>query len=158
MDLTQPGGLTQSLCYDNLNRLKQASVGAGSCNPASSDHSYDARGNFTNKVGVGSYLYIPGSNRIASVNGNTYNYNYDNNGSITTVTGSTPRTVSYTYFNVPKQIIEGSNTVGITYGPDQNRIKRSTAQLLPPRASTKKSPREQWWRTNITLATLPCMK
>ena len=48
-------------------------------------------------------------------------YCYDLNGNMVTGDG---RTVAYSAFDKPTQIVKGTNTVSFTYGPDRARFKR----------------------------------
>ncbi len=119
-------GLTQSFCYDDLNRLKQASFSG--CSSASSDHTYDALGNLTNKAGSASAMlygqngYGPHAITKATIGGLVVNYSYDNNGQMLT-RGSD--VVSYTPFGKPNMMSGAGGTTYIAYGADERRNKRS---------------------------------
>ncbi len=124
MRLLNGTGYTQGFCYDNLNRLRATSD--GSCGESDSDDTtYDALGNIITRmmvgVGMNTHTYDsanPYKLTSATIGGS---YGYDANGSIVSGDG---RTISYTSFDKPNRMTKDGNVVEITYGADQNRIKR----------------------------------
>jgi RHS repeat-associated protein len=113
--------VTENYTYDSLNRLKTSS-GSGLVTRVLD---YDAMGNIVYKSDVGSYSYGSSSSRphaVASVSGVvTASYSYDANGNLASGAG---RTLTYTSFNMPATISQGSNEYTYTYGADHQRVKQ----------------------------------
>ena len=119
-------GITESFCYDTMNRLVGAGIGA--C--THSENSYDAYGNILSKRGVaGSYEYGHGSaGPNAVTRANNLSYEYDANGNFKLAKDSQNQIVKsavYSAFNKPTQLTDNGNSVDIIYGPHKNRIQRS---------------------------------
>jgi RHS repeat-associated protein len=123
--------LSESAVYDNLNRLISATI-ASNVAPVK-NFNYDAIGNLTTKSDVGSYTY-PASGATSSlphavtgVNGLTISttFTYDPNGNQISGLG---RTTTWTSYNKPASITQGSSTISFVDGPDHRRIKQVTAQ------------------------------
>ena len=124
-DLRQ--GLTESFTYDNLHRLKTASVQGG----PTMGIDYDAVGNITHKQVTGSadpaanynlnYHYPANGARLTSISGDlAATMVYDANGSIT----GGLYTVTWTAFNMPASISKpGQGTSTFKYGPDRQRYR-----------------------------------
>ncbi len=117
-------GYTQAFCYDDLNRL--TAVRTDSCSASDVDITYDALGNIQTRImpqdGLTQTYTYDSSNPYRLVSTNLGGlYDYDNNGNITSGGG---RTITYSSFDKPTVMTKDGNTVEITYGPDQNRIKR----------------------------------
>lgn len=119
--------VTQSLCYDNMNRLKAARTNG--CSSGNNDFTYDALGNITSKLHVGAYQYNQTSNAgphaVTAANGLTYHY--DANGNLTqakNASNQVVREVEYSAFNKPTTIRNDNRWTKVTYGPDQMRVKR----------------------------------
>ena len=85
-----------------------------------------------NKSDVGTYTYgqahlacssgHAGPHALTEVAGTkNATYCYDLNGNMVTGDG---RTITYSAFDKPTQIVKGTNTVSFTYGPDRARFKR----------------------------------
>jgi len=111
--------LTENFLYDNLNRLKSSQVVGSTAQTLT----FNAIGNITNKSDVGNYSYGAGSagpHAVTSAGGQTYVY--DANGNNTSGDG---RTISYTSFDKPDEIIKGSHKVEFEYGPDRSRYRRT---------------------------------
>ncbi|MCT2532888.1 FG-GAP-like repeat-containing protein [SAR92 clade bacterium H231] len=111
--------LTENFLYDGLNRLKSSQVVGSSAQTLT----FNAIGNITHKSDVGSYSYGAGSagpHAVTSAGGQTYSY--DANGNNISGDG---RTISYTSFDKPSQIIKGSHKVEFEYGPDRSRYRRT---------------------------------
>lgn len=119
--------LTQSFCYDNLNRLVAASFSG--CSSSGGDFSYDALGNIKTKTGVtGTYQYgdNAGPNAVTSADGLTYQYDASGNlQSAKNTANQVVKSVIYSTFNKPTRITDSGNTTDIVYGPHQRRIKRT---------------------------------
>jgi RHS repeat-associated protein len=123
--------LSESAVYDNLNRLISATI---SSNVAPvKNFSYDAIGNLTTKSDVGTYTY-PASgagsslpHAVTGVNGLTISttFTYDPNGNQISGNG---RTTTWTSYNKPSSITQGSSTISFLDGPDHQRFKQVTAQ------------------------------
>lgn len=92
--------------YDNLNRLIKTNHGS----TLAETIGYDTSGNILTKSSVGNFAYISGTNRIDKI----------------TVNGYSPVVwdeISYTSFQKVSKIKQGSNSVEILYGVDQERSK-----------------------------------
>ena len=117
--------LTEDFTYDNLNRLTQAKVvGAGTI-----DLTYDDLGNIKTKSDVEAgalYNYGAGNagpHAITSVGSKTYTY--DNNGNQISGDG---KTLTWSSYNKPTQIVKGSSQSNFTYGPDRARYLQVTTE------------------------------
>jgi len=108
--------------YDELNRLT-SSTNAG----ASADNqtwTYDSLGRITNNSRIGNYTY--GSSRphaVTAAGSNTYT-SYDNNGNLLLGGG---RSLTWDANNLVTQVVMGGNTTTFTYGPDGDRIKKTSS-------------------------------
>jgi RHS repeat-associated protein len=115
-------GLTENFYYDSLNRIDYSTLGA-----ATTNYSYDARGNLTEKTGVGtlysytanvagcSYYPHPQVHAVRRITGGsaTMNFCYDANGNMTNRNGT-----ALTWFasNLPKAITkDASNSSTFEY-------------------------------------------
>ncbi|HEY0891480.1 MAG TPA: RHS repeat-associated core domain-containing protein [Cellvibrio sp.] len=122
--------ITQSFCYDGLNRLKAARFNG--CSSAANDYNYDPLGNLTTKEGLtGTLGYgtnggnVAGPHAVTSANGWTYQYDEIGNLKTATKAGEQTKTVNYSPFNTPTSITQGSKFSTLVYGPNQDRIKHS---------------------------------
>jgi hypothetical protein len=87
---------------------------------------YDVIGNLLSKSDVGTYTYpASGANAIrphavTSISGSTINttFAYDQNGNQTSGLG---RTISYTTFNKPSSITQGTSTLSFSHDIDHQR-------------------------------------
>lgn len=121
-------GLTENFYYDNLNRLDYSTFGA-----ATTDYSYDVRGNLTAKSDVGSlysytasvpsctYYSHPQIHAVRQITGgsSTLNFCYDANGNMSNRNGT-----SLTWFanNLPKAITKDANNSSVfEYTPTGRR-------------------------------------
>jgi YD repeat-containing protein len=117
--------LTETLTYDNLNRLTSATVSQNVA-PVKT-FTYDPVGNLLTKSDVGTYTYPPpGSpqpHAVTSIAGSSINttFTYDPNGNQTSGLG---RTISYASYNKPSAITQGSTTLFFNHDVDHQRYKQ----------------------------------
>jgi hypothetical protein len=115
---------TETFTYDTLNRVTSATV-SQSVAPVKT-FSYDAIGNLLTKSDVGNYAYpLAGSalpHAVASISGGAIStsFTYDPNGNQTTGLG---RSISYTSFNKPSSITQGSSTLFFSHDIDHQRFQ-----------------------------------
>ena len=122
-------GFDEDFSYDNLNRLTDTDSDFGNGDIRSTNITYDALGNIVTKTGVGTYTYggtcnsqQAGPHAVTSITApKAASYCYDANGNMISGDG---RTIQYSYFDKPTQIIKGANTTSIKYGPDRSRYQR----------------------------------
>jgi len=118
--------LKQSFCYDGLNRLIKTHQNtlSGSCSltPAQQDQQYDVFGNITAKTGIGAYSYPTDRPRTLQSTGNGVTYTYDMVGNL--VSDASGRTLQYTVFDKPNQIVQGTSQVSLRYDTDRTLFKR----------------------------------
>jgi RHS repeat-associated protein len=117
--------------YDSLNRLKSSSVNSTGAGTVTLSYSYDALGNLISRSDVGTYTYGPVNSRphaVSSITGTVNTtFSYDNDGNMLTGNG---RTVTYSSFDMPVTIGEGAASDTFVYGPEHQRIKRTTASAI----------------------------
>jgi RHS repeat-associated protein len=125
--------LSESFTYDPLNRLLSATV---SSNVAPVKNiSYNAIGNILSKSDLGTYAYAaPGAplpHAVTSISGSTLSttFTYDPNGNQLTGLG---RNISWTSFNMPASITQGTNTISFQYDVDHQRV----IQIAPDGTTT----------------------
>jgi RHS repeat-associated protein len=106
--------LTETFYYDNLHRLDYSTLTGVSGNNI--DLAYDALGNITSKSDVGTYTYHPTKKHQVTSTSNGWSFGYDANGNMTSGRGST---ITWTSFNYPASIANGSNTSSFSYTPDR---------------------------------------
>jgi RHS repeat-associated protein len=117
--------LSESFTYDPLNRLLTATV-SGSVAPAKA-YAYNSIGNMMSKSDVGTYSYAPpGSplpHAVMSISGSTISttFAYDPNGNQTSGLG---RTITWTSYNMPATITQGTRTVSFQHDTAHQRIKQ----------------------------------
>lgn len=112
-------GITESFCYDSMNRIKAARI--GSCSESDTDFTYDVLGNIRSKDGVSDYAYTSGRpHAVSRFDGS--NYEYDDAGQMLSGGG---RSISYTDFGKPSYFSKGNNWASFTYDANKNRIARS---------------------------------
>lgn len=105
-------GITETFNYNNLNSLTQSQVaGLSPLNIG-----YNTNGTISNKTGAGDYSSYLGNKPDAVQNVN----NLASNGSVISFS---QQSISYSPFNKFSTITEGSYSLNITYGPDQQRVK-----------------------------------
>ncbi len=116
---------TENFSYDGLNRLTSATlVGIGV-----KTYTYDAIGNIKSKSDFGNeYLYGSGKPHAVSTvkQGATTvaTYNYDANGNLLNGYGWA---ISYTSFNKPQNLSQGSEYSTFQYAPDRRRIVQTSS-------------------------------
>uniref|UniRef100_UPI00146FA4B0 RHS repeat domain-containing protein n=1 Tax=Chitinimonas koreensis TaxID=356302 RepID=UPI00146FA4B0 len=117
-------GFIESFDYDELNRLKQSQV-TGKTLQA---FTYDAIGNLLSKTGVGTGNYVYPAQGATAIRPHAVQsipgigaFTYDDNGN--QISGAS-RTLTWTSFDMPKRITEGSVWSEFTYGPDHQRTKQ----------------------------------
>jgi uncharacterized protein RhaS with RHS repeats len=120
--------LTETLTYDTLNRLTKATVSA-SIAPVK-NFTYDPIGNLLSKSDVGTYTYpLAGSMlpHAVSVVAGTINstFTYDLNGNQTAGLG---RGITYTSYNKPSSITQGSSTLFFSDDVDHQRFKQQAPE------------------------------
>ncbi|MBI3343676.1 MAG: VCBS repeat-containing protein [Gammaproteobacteria bacterium] len=129
--------LTETFTYDGLNRLTSSSItGVGT-----NTYQYDSIGNLTYKSDVGYYTYGAQGTNIAGPHAVTRttlgqiatDYTYDANGNQTSGGG---RSISYTSFNVPRQITYREASVSFSYDPEHSRVKQVSRPYIDGPAST----------------------
>jgi RHS repeat-associated protein len=120
-DLKQ--SVTETFVYDALNRL----TGSQRNGAQNLTLTYNAIGNLLTKSDVGSYTYHATRKRAVTQAGGT-SYGYDANGNMTSRGGSS---ISYTSYNLPSLIHQGSNSSALSYGAFRNRYKQVTAGADP---------------------------
>ena len=126
----------ESFSYDRLNRLTGGIVydADDDSERETKTYRYDAVGNIVNKSDVGAADYVYGSGNAAgagdagphavvSAGGNTYAY--DDNGNMISGDG---RTLTWTSFNKPKTVVNGSTSTRFDYGPERARIRQVRVQ------------------------------
>jgi RHS repeat-associated protein len=124
--------LTETLAYDNLNRLTSATAvsnlnsPSGSINIPQKLFTYDPIGNLLSKSDVGTYTYpaahSPQPHAVSAVTGTINStFTYDANGNQTSGNG---RSTTYTSYNMPLVITAGANTVSFSYDMDHQRFYR----------------------------------
>ncbi len=118
LDYRQDGltGYKESFIYDSMNRLTNWNISLNGVTQKNNSISFDAStGNIAKKSDLGSY-----------------SMNYGENGkphTLTSISGqpglipSTDQNITYTDFKKVKSITEGTNTLNISYGVDEQRIK-----------------------------------
>lgn len=122
--------INESFVYDNINRLKNVVNQTG----ATTSVSYDAIGNILSKSDTGTYNYaIGGTNcgiqKVCAISSTTGGLNtafsYDVNGNL--LTGNN-RTSSWTSFNMPLQIKQGTTTEDFMYDANHERVRRTSVE------------------------------
>jgi len=119
-------GVIEDFSYDSLNRLEQNSIEGGS----HVNYKYDELGNITYKSDVGVYHYAnssSGPHAVTSITDGPKNstFEYNANGDqISGVINGVKRTISYTGFSKPKEIVQGSAVTDFYYNADRDSFMR----------------------------------
>lgn len=127
----QIAGVTriETFGYDARNRLQTVT---GNNGPPNKTYDYDALGNFKSKSDLGTYSYVPGTHRLASIQGSVNgvtnpSYVHDSNGNLKTGAGFT---IEWTSFNMPARIDKtGATGSQFNYGPEHQRIRQIAGTL-----------------------------
>jgi RHS repeat-associated protein len=111
---------TETFDYDHLYRMIEAQVGTNTALTVA----YNAIGNITSKSDVGAYNYHP-TQKHAATSAGAITMSYDLNGNITTQTNASgTATLSWTAYNLPKQIsVSTGRSSAFLYGPDRQRYR-----------------------------------
>ena len=126
----------ESFAYDRLNRLTGGIVydADDDTERESKTYRYDAVGNIVNKSDVGAADYVYGTGNAAgagdagphavvSAGGNSYAY--DDNGNMISGDG---RTLTWTSFNKPETVVNGTTHTRFDYGPERARTRQVKVQ------------------------------
>jgi hypothetical protein len=117
--------LSETFTYDNINRVTSATVSQSTA-PVKS-FTYDAIGNLLSKSDVGNYAYpLAGSalpHAVMSTSGGAIStsFTYDPNGNQTSGLG---RSITYTSYNKPASITQGSSTLFFSDDVGHQRFKQ----------------------------------
>lgn len=133
-------GFNEVFTYDDLHRVKTRTISnlnnssGYNALPAAlkmnESYTYDHWGNITFKTNAGYYKYdTTKTNRLTQVwsgSGFTgtkhYDFNYDNNGN---VLNDSQRSFTYTAFDKPSTVTQGSNYTDFAYGTDRQLYRRT---------------------------------
>ena len=120
--------LTETLTYDDLNRITSATVSANVA--PEKTFSYNAIGNLLTKSDVGTYTYpVAGSalpHAVSSIAGTINStFTYDPNGNQTAGVG---RSITYTSYNKPASITQGSSTLFFSHDTDHQRFMQQAPE------------------------------
>ncbi len=137
-------GYTENFCYDNLNRLTNYALGSTCTSSGTTTVAYDALGDITSKSDVGTYTYPasgPTSSLVHAVSSITGTVNgvvnptftYDLNGNMLTGAG---RTVTYTSYNMPATVTEGTTTSAFVYSTAHARMQQCVPNCTSPTTTT----------------------
>ncbi|HWV16533.1 MAG TPA: RHS repeat-associated core domain-containing protein, partial [Cellvibrio sp.] len=122
--------ISESFCYDGLNRLTATVKNTAELNPAcgAEDIKYDGLGNITYKKDLGDYHYgdqdgNAGPHAVTSITqGSTKEiFKYDANGNMLQ---DNQRAFSYTSYDMVKSLSKNSSTTQFSYGADRARWQR----------------------------------
>ena len=114
-------GQSETFDYDTVNRLTHIND--------VEKVKYYANGNIKWKDGVGNYCYNSDNpnavSGIGAVDCTTKDYQYDDNGNMTSGRG---RTITYSHFDKPTLISNSAGTTAFSYGTNRSRFKRVTTE------------------------------
>jgi RHS repeat-associated protein len=114
-DLTQ--SIKETFTYDNLYRLDYSKVNE----VVNLDLSYSPLGNIETKSDVGTYSYHASKKHAVVSTSNGWSFSYDANGNMVTGRGNT---FTWTSYNKPSSIVNGSLSSQFVYGPSRNYAKQ----------------------------------
>jgi RHS repeat-associated protein len=120
-DLGASPQLREQFAYDALGRLVQVALNGS----PTLNMTYSLDGSILSKSDVGSYRYSMSDQRphaVMSISGGprgNMSFAYDANGNMTNRNGTA---ITWTSFNLPKQISAGADYARFTYGPSRGRI------------------------------------
>ncbi len=113
----------------------------GVARPKPTPRADDLLGDMLSKADVGTYAYPPAGaaqpHGVSSIAGSagTTKFTYDANGNLTTQTGATTRSLSWTIFNMPAAITYAGKTITFQYDADHHRVEQvapeGTTYYLP---------------------------
>ncbi|MGQ1608090.1 RHS repeat-associated core domain-containing protein [Acinetobacter baumannii] len=122
--------VNETFSYDNINRLTSVVNQSGGKVTAT----YDAIGNLTAKSDTGTYNYATGGtscgvHKVCTISSTTGGLNtafsYDANGNL--LSGNN-RSYSWTSFNMPLQIKQGTTTESFMYDANHERVRRTSVE------------------------------
>ena len=136
--------LSETFTYDALNRLTSSKVNLD----LTKTFSYNAIGNILSKTDIGTYTYPaagqPRPHAVTSVEGNSFKttFTYDVNGNQTSAAKQAvasfggrqsdqtieARSISYTSYNKPASITQGSRTISFVDDTEHQRFKQVTPE------------------------------
>ncbi len=124
-DLLPSPQTQEEFAYDELNRLVRVTLNGA----PTLTMSYSPEGNILAKSDTGNYIYgssgqLP--HALSTVSGGprgTMRFAYDANGNMTSRNGAP---ITWTSFNLPKQVNAGGNYARFTYGPGRGRIRQES--------------------------------
>jgi RHS repeat-associated protein len=137
-------GYTENFCYDSLNRLTNYALGSSCTASGTTTVGYDALGDIASKSDVGTYSYpTSGSGSVqphavssitGTVNGVTNpTFTYDANGNMTAGDG---RAITYTSYNMPATVTEGTTTSAFVYSTAHARMQQCVPNCTSPTTTT----------------------
>lgn len=109
--------LTEEFFYDDLHRLDYSTLDA----VTNLNVDYDALGNITSKSDVGTYTYHATKKHQLASTSNGWSFGYDGNGNMTSGRNAT---LTWTSYNYPASIANGSDTSSFSYTPDRQYWKQ----------------------------------
>ncbi len=123
---SQPRNIHEAFIYDSLNRLTNWNS-SGDLTASEAAH-FNNIDNITDKTGIGDYKYgvscgattNAGPHALCSAGGTTYAY--DKNGNM--LNDSVGRSMSYTTYDMPRDITKAGHKTAFSYGPSRARYKR----------------------------------
>ncbi|MGH8306686.1 MAG: RHS repeat-associated core domain-containing protein [Gammaproteobacteria bacterium] len=133
---TAPPALNEAFTYDGLNRLTYINNSVSTVYNPNGNATFSSNGVYTNfqysnpSYTVSGYTYSQ-PHAVSSLTlpgGGTRSFTYDADGNLLTETGDVNRSVTWTSYNKPSQIIGGGVTETFTYGPDRERLIRVESQ------------------------------
>jgi hypothetical protein len=125
--------MSENFTYDALNRLTSTTVSLAPA-PLVKNFSYSAIGNLLSKSDVGNYSYVaPGSplpHAVMSTSGGAISttFAYDPNGNQTSGLG---RSISYTSYNKPASITQGTRTINFLDDTEQREPVSTSLENAP---------------------------
>jgi RHS repeat-associated protein len=108
-----------SYTYDNLNRVKQASI-QGEEIFVDLDYEYDSIGNMIYKSDIGNYEYNSNTHQVNRAG--THSYQYDPNGNMIQKDSTT---LGYTSYNKVNEIVKNGKTTKFFYNSNRARYKKT---------------------------------
>ncbi|MDG2997263.1 RHS repeat-associated core domain-containing protein, partial [Vibrio parahaemolyticus] len=131
-------GITDRWTYDALDRVKTNTIALndkdqhGLNNPdltGPKTFEYDTLGNLTYQTDIGAYQYgtQAGPHAVTKANGLTYQYDKVGNLQRAYTDTMTERSMSWSSFNKPTQIVRDGNTVTFAYDAEHNRYKKTSS-------------------------------